>query len=152
MDIVDGVTKQCTKCKEIKALEDFPNRYDRKSGKESACRLCYNARKRKWSKTNRGKRAYKLNILRMVKKKRMAIEYLGGRCADCGEVFEDCVYGFHHLNPDEKESTISSMRTHSWENIKIELDKCVLLCANCHRIRHNTYDLYDSEEYLESVK
>lgn len=69
--------------------------------------------------------------------KRKAIEYCGGCCQQCGGVFPPAVYDFHHINPDEKELLISKMLSHSWENIKKELDKCLLLCANCHRLVHN---------------
>ncbi len=71
--------------------------------------------------------------------KRRAVEYLGGKCVDCGlQTDMVAVYDFHHVNPSEKDSTIASLmsRVKSWKRIQGELDKCVLLCANCHRIRH----------------
>ncbi len=43
---------------------------------------------------------------------------------------------FHHLDPLEKEFTLSARMT-SWSRIKRELDKCVLLCARCHREVHD---------------
>lgn len=66
-----------------------------------------------------------------------AIEYLGNRCADCGNTFPPYVYDFHHINPDEKDFGIARIIGRTWGKIIPELDKCVLLCANCHRIRHN---------------
>jgi len=39
---------------------------------------------------------------------------------------------FHHLDPKEKEIKISDNTTHTWEKLVKELDKCVLLCSNCH--------------------
>ena len=65
---------------------------------------------------------------------KMAIEYKGGKCILCG--YDKCsrALEFHHVNPEEKEFGISKDgATRSWEKVKIELDKCVLLCANCHR-------------------
>ena len=45
---------------------------------------------------------------------------------------------FHHLNPKEKDFDLSSRGlTRSWERIKKEIDKCVLLCANCHMGIHD---------------
>lgn len=68
--------------------------------------------------------------------KQRAIEYLGGRCVDCGlETLQYAVYDFHHVDPSKKEIAFGSTRK-SFAAIKPELDKCVLLCANCHRIRH----------------
>ena len=67
-----------------------------------------------------------------------AIEYKGGKCIDCNLVsIYPSVYDFHH-DSGEKEFNLSSKGiTRSWEKVKAELGKCVLLCANCHRIRHS---------------
>jgi len=66
-----------------------------------------------------------------------AIEYLGGKCIDCNNCYLPSVYDFHHLDTTIKENNIARIMGRKWENIVPELDKCVLLCANCHRIRHN---------------
>jgi hypothetical protein len=73
------------------------------------------------------------------KYKDQLIELLGGCCVDCKSTFPDNrnVYDFHHLDPDIKEGLIPF--NSSWRKIVAEAGKCVLLCANCHRIRH-TYD------------
>lgn len=65
-----------------------------------------------------------------------AAAYLGGSCRICG--YNKCVnaFHFHHVNPLEKDFTISERMT-SWEAIRRELDKCVLLCANCHAEVHD---------------
>ena len=65
-----------------------------------------------------------------------AIEYKGGKCLDCQGVFHPCCYDFHHTDPTVKDTTIARIMGRDFENIKEELDKCVLLCAHCHRIRH----------------
>ena len=71
------------------------------------------------------------------KNKLKAIAYLGGHCADCKNEFPPYVYEFHHLDPTIKEFTITRIMGRKWENIVPELNKCVLLCANCHKIREN---------------
>lgn len=66
-----------------------------------------------------------------------AVEYLGGECKICS--YSKCITAleFHHNNPLEKDFSISSDgSTRGWERIKPELDKCTLLCANCHREVH----------------
>lgn len=74
---------------------------------------------------------------RRVKHKLKAIEYLGGKCAHCGIVSEHRgIYDFHHLDKSEKEADPGSLMHYSWKRIQQELDKCILLCANCHRIEH----------------
>lgn len=67
----------------------------------------------------------------------MAIAYKGGRCQCCNYNRYVGALEFHHLNPDEKDFGIASKGyTRSWERNKEELDKCVLVCANCHREIH----------------
>ena len=70
-------------------------------------------------------------------KKLRAIEFLGGKCYDCQLKSEYAdVYDFHHLDPTQKEIGVNRILGNAWDKIKEELEKCVLLCANCHRIRH----------------
>jgi hypothetical protein len=77
----------------------------------------------------------------MLKKK--SVEYLGSKCVDCGlKTAFMSVYDFHHKDPTSKEANIAYLMDHvkAWKQIQPELDKCVLLCANCHRIRHELED------------
>jgi len=75
---------------------------------------------------------------RRRKLRERAIAYLGGECqnAKCRFKGGAAAYDFHHPDPLEKDFTISKKMT-SWEKIKPELDKCVLVCANCHRLIHS---------------
>ena len=71
---------------------------------------------------------------RYRKRKALAVERFGNKCADCKRSFPDYCYDFHHLDPNVKEADPSvAFRSKKWEE---ELEKCVLLCACCHRIRH----------------
>ena len=66
-----------------------------------------------------------------------AIEYKGGCCSICG--YSKCVAAleFHHTDAAQKEFGISSKGyTRSWDKVKNELDKCILVCSNCHREIH----------------
>lgn len=66
-----------------------------------------------------------------------AISYKGGRCTRCGYDKYEGALEFHHLDPSEKDFSISrNGTTKSWERVKEELDKCILVCANCHRELH----------------
>ena len=66
-----------------------------------------------------------------------AIQYLGGKCAHCSGVFHRNVYDFHHIDPTTKTENIGRLlQSRNWETVKPELDKCILLCANCHRMHH----------------
>lgn len=65
-----------------------------------------------------------------------AIKYLGSICKDCNQSFPPNVFDFHHRDPLIKEMTWVKMRLVSEKRLLAELDKCDLLCANCHRLRH----------------
>jgi len=67
-----------------------------------------------------------------------AIEYKGGKCEHCGLQSEyPEVYEFHHEDPSKKDFSIASKGvTRAWSKVQEELDKCLMLCANCHRIEH----------------
>lgn len=63
-----------------------------------------------------------------------AIEYKGGMCVCCGYTGHPGVLDFHHLDASTKEFSIGLKGyTRSWDKIREELDKCILVCANCHR-------------------
>lgn len=67
-----------------------------------------------------------------------AIEHAGSKCIDCGGIFHHSAMDFHHLNPKTKETAGGRGLDIdcSWPRILKELVKTILLCANCHRIRH----------------
>lgn len=73
--------------------------------------------------------------------KLIAIEYKGGKCITCG--YNRCpnAMTFHHLDPTQKDFAIGHKGyTRSWQKVKEELDKCVLLCHNCHEEEHYRLD------------
>jgi hypothetical protein len=63
-------------------------------------------------------------------------EYLGGKCKVCGYNKSKRALSFHHRNPLEKLFSISGNTCRKWDVIKKELDKCDLMCANCHLELH----------------
>lgn len=70
------------------------------------------------------------------KTKIKAVAYKGGCCKVCGYTKSLRALHFHHLNSNEKSFTIAHNR-YSWAAVKQELDKCVLLCSNCHAELHD---------------
>ena len=72
---------------------------------------------------------YRVNV------KQRLIDYKGGKCQVCG--YNRCINAleFHHINPKEKDFTISG-GTKSFNTLKLEVDKCILVCSNCHREIH----------------
>jgi hypothetical protein len=114
----EGALKQqglCIACKSVK--ENLDKKY---------CSSC-NAKYARKSKSDR------------LSAKRKAIEYLGGRCQRCdlSTTILD-VYDFHHISPDKEMNLGGLLARHRALSKKVmeELGKCILLCANCHRIIH----------------
>lgn len=69
--------------------------------------------------------------------KQKAVEYMGGKCQQCGNIYPDCCYDFHHKNPTESNDVPSTILHRSWKRIIEELNKCIMVCSNCHRIIHS---------------
>jgi hypothetical protein len=66
-----------------------------------------------------------------------AIEYKGGKCIRCGYNKFISALEFHHVDPSTKSFVIAKyIHAKPWDEIQKELDKCDLLCANCHREEH----------------
>ena len=87
--------------------------------------------------------------IRRYRLKKKAVEYKGGECERCGYNKSLAAMEFHHNNSDDKDFTISEMNHKSWRFIKTELDKCTMLCSNCHREEHSKYD---EEKFLNMVE
>ena len=65
----------------------------------------------------------------------------GGCCVRCGYNECDAALDFHHINPRTKQFNVKTGLTRSMASLKSEIAKCVLLCANCHRLVHATKDI-----------
>ena len=115
--------KLCTKCKLTLSVEEF-YLFTQNNGKD-----------KKW--LYRAAACIKCMTSKRKQRKKEAVEYLGGVCKDC-DLKDECVdiYDFHHLDPNEKDFAIGKNNS-NFNKIKKELDKCILLCANCHRRRHS---------------
>ena len=112
--------RTCSMCK--KSEEETENNfYKRKRGGFSSwCKIC----------------SYKEMIKRTRELKSKAIKYKGGKCIVCGYNKCNRSLDFHHICPSEKDFHIAD-GSRDFEKIKEELDKCILLCKNCHGELHN---------------
>jgi len=74
---------------------------------------------------------------RRRKLKQKVVEYKGGKCIICGYRKYVGAFDLHHRDDSQKTFGLSARGlTRSWKRIKEEADKCILLCANCHREVH----------------
>ena len=115
-----NIIKECKKHGNVRYTLDTNNRY-----RCTACRVDAVTKRR--------------NIV-----KQKAVEYKGGKCSKCD--YSKCIAAleFHHLEPEHKDFSISKDgSTRSWERVKAEIDKCILVCANCHR------EIHDAERSID---
>jgi len=92
--------------------------------------------RRLWYKNNKEKQLLRQKVRRQ-KIKKWFHEYKNSlKCSKCDEDHWSCIE-FHHRNPSEKEHCIGQM-IGSWsiERIQSEIEKCDIICANCHRKIH----------------
>jgi len=89
------------------------------------------AEKRKYA--DRREELIKAVAKRRRKIKTLAIEYKGGKCQVCGYKKYQGALDLHHVSGKKEFGIGDKGYTRSWEKVRQELDKCVLVCANCHR-------------------
>ena len=114
--------------------------------KNTSCKLCKNTIKD--NERNRSRCSSCNTRIRRYRAKTAAVKYKGGCCIKCGWTGPVAAFDFHHNNSD-KEFNIGSAANKSWNVIKKEIDKCELLCSNCHKIEHSKHD---DELFLEEAK
>lgn len=125
---------------EIKEMQLFYNECEstRKVAKKFGCSryivskyLNINQRKSKLDNDTLKKHRSKSVINWRKDKKTKLVEYKGGKCQVCGYDNSLNVLSFHHKDPKEKDFQISS-KSYSFERLKKEVDKCIMVCTNCH--------------------
>ena len=112
----------CTDCQVEITSENAYKKSGRPGKYISRCKQCFN----------------KYCMKRWIQRKLKVIEQKGNRCYDCKNSYEYYVYDLHHLNPSEKDMQWDKMRLMNERKMQEEVAKCVLLCSNCHRIRHHS--------------
>lgn len=133
-------TKICTKCEIEKSLDDFSWRNKSIGKKHSWCKKCSKTRDNENYQLDEKRR---IQIAESSKKlmgrnKKFVNEYKENHnCVNCGDD-RPYVLDFHHRDSAEKENEIPNMVSsgYSIKKLKEEMDKCDILCANCHREYH----------------
>ncbi|MCX6227341.1 MAG: HNH endonuclease signature motif containing protein [Bacteroidia bacterium] len=81
------------------------------------------------------------------RQKERAVEHFGGKCQECG--YSKCLAAltFHHIDPTTKKWSPSRIMSYRWELVLKELEKCILLCANCHHEHHAGITEFDLQRF-----
>lgn len=130
-------TKLCIDCKTDFPLENFYKQKCHSKGVMSYCKSCFNKR----------------CILRWIQRKIKYINYMGGQCNKCKLQLSNShysVFEFHHKFDLSKDYDWSKLRLRNHKSILEELNKCELLCANCHRLTHAEFRSLDFPDQVKS--
>jgi len=130
--------KKCTTCGDDKDINEFNKNKSKKDGYNNICRVCSNARSKRYYQENRDhhiKLVSKRRIKTVTENRIKLFDYYKlNPCIDCGES-DPIVLELDHRDESDKEYNVSEMINFSWKNIRAEIDKCDVRCANCHRRR-----------------
>ncbi len=129
--------KICYRCLESKEEALFKRDYKNKEiiKYTNLCLDCSKIVFKEWRILNKEKYNKHYRTRRWERKLR-AIEYKGSICECCKQKVHPAAFDFHHIDPKEKDTDPGLMMSCSDEKLFLELDKCVLLCSNCHREEH----------------
>lgn len=129
-------SKLCTLCKETKKLSCFNKNKSRKDGLSNVCRECSRQKSRSYYNSNRKahkEKTYKRSLFQRQKNREFIYEFLQKNpCANCGEA-DPVVLEFNHLRNKSNNVAYMLSEGYSIPTIKKEIEKCEVLCANCHR-------------------
>ena len=121
-----------------KKIDDIAKESKLKSQVDTICSLCNRTFRYKRSS---GHTLNKCNscftMEKRVAKKNAAVDRFGGKCIVCEFSQYKAALCFHHVSPNLKSFDISSSWGVSDAKMSLELDKCVMLCANCHQAHHS---------------
>lgn len=117
----------CSLCHQFKELKEFSKNKSAKFGYHHWCKTCHSKQRKGDARTKRKARLYNRQLKSYYK------SLLGGKCAKCGYKRTQVSLEFHHIDPGEKDSIVTKLiSTNKHNDIMFELDKCILLCRNCH--------------------
>lgn len=126
--------KLCSGCHVVKPVEEFNFKYRARGVRHSYCRECGKRLTRSHYKRN--KRSYLKRNARAYQRHRELIRQSKSRpCADCGIQYPYYVMDFDHRDGEEKLFELNSVARKTIPWILREIEKCDVVCSNCHRER-----------------
>jgi hypothetical protein len=131
--------RKCGRCGELKLLSEFAWRRKRREQRDNMCRPCRSAYHREHYLANRQRyidqARDRKQALRLERTAYLLEYFTTHPCTDCGEA-DPVVLEFDHLDSELKSFDIGqSLSYRNWPSILEEIEKCEVVCANCHRRR-----------------
>lgn len=130
--------KACSKCKDEKPLTEYYLFNRSKDGHQHICKQCMKVAYNK-CRTEKREHYHKVQKTREQQNYDRLMEWKATQqCIKCGNN-NPIVLDLHHRDPAQKDIEVSNaVRKWSWDKLVVEIEKCNVLCANCHRIEHYT--------------
>jgi len=129
--------RRCGRCGEMKPLEDFAWRRKAKGQRHNYCRPCHSAYHREHYLANKQRyidqAAQSKKKVRLEQTTRLLDYFKEHPCTDCGQT-DPVVLEFDHLR-DKSFAIGTALTRYGWDKIVAEIEKCEVVCANCHRRR-----------------
>lgn len=132
--------KTCTLCQKSLTLDNFNKKNTSKDGLQNVCKECNREKSQAYYKANKNHHsksilARKKVTIKLNKEKVNEIKKSG--CSICSET-SICTLDFHHMDAESKDNTVSRLLAIgcSFSRILNEIEKCILVCSNCHRKIH----------------
>lgn len=127
--------KECRACGVAKPLDEFYRHATGRDGHRNECKPCRRAKSQRYRRDNYAKVRADTER-RRAEIRAFMVEAKSKPCADCGQSYPHYVMDFHHER--DKEFLVSRFASTGYPlaRIQAEIEKCALLCANCHRLRH----------------
>lgn len=131
------MNKVCCRCTLKKPIEDFNWKVKSKNKKKSYCRACDRLGHKKFYQAN----TTRLKSESILRGKAIRLKFQQFKktlsCTICSESDSVCL-DFHHTDPKHKDDSIAALVTKgvSWDKLMKEVDKCIVVCRNCHTKIH----------------
>jgi len=127
--------KICCCCKEQKNIDEYSWRDKNKNLKAKECKTCHSKIRKNYYENNKKKEIQRTSLRKQDMKEWYQNLKKELCCNRCPENHPSCLE-FHHKDPSIKDFSLGHAKMYSFEKVKSELDKCILVCANCHREIH----------------
>jgi len=118
------IGKECKVCRIVKHEDNFT--LLKKGVRHSYCKSCLRQKNLEYNRKNPGRRSPSSSLLIELKN--------SSNCMECGKSYPHYIMDFDHVK-GEKRYNLSQIRNHSLQTVKREIEKCDIVCVNCHRVR-----------------
>lgn len=141
--------KTCNKCSRDLSLDNFSKNKNKKDGLQGTCKECLKELNARHYKTGYKKRQAEINRNHKKKTKEFITDVKRKNPCPCGEGDPNCL-DFHHLH--NKNEVVSKLSSYSMKTIQEEIEKCCVLCSNCHRKLHGGSEICFNIDDLSPIK